>query len=53
MNETGDGENKRELRLPGLLYADYQVLSVELEDDLRAMVGHLSRFLKEQASRSM
>ena len=34
-----DGKKGRELRLPGLLYADDLVLYGESEEDLRAMVG--------------
>ena len=37
--ENGDGEVRRELILPGLLYSDDLVLCVESEEDLRAMVG--------------
>ena len=37
--ENGDGEEGREWRLPGLLYADDLVLSVESEKDLRTMVA--------------
>ena len=37
--ENGDGEEGREWRLPGLLYADDLVLCGESEEDLRAMVG--------------
>ena len=33
-------EGWRELRLPGILYADDLVLCGELEEDLRAMVGY-------------
>ena len=33
-----DGKEGRELRWPGLLYADDLVLCGELEEDLRAMV---------------
>ena len=33
-------EEEREWRLPGLLYADHLVLCGELQEDLRAMVGH-------------
>ena len=32
-------KERREGRLPGLLYADYSVLCGESEEDLRAMVG--------------
>ena len=35
----GDGEEGREWRLPGLLYADDFVLCGESEEDLRVMVG--------------
>ena len=34
-----NGEEGREWRLPGLLYADDLVLCGELKEDLRAMVG--------------
>ena len=34
--ENGDGEEGREWRLPGILYAD----AGELEEDLKAIVGH-------------
>ena len=36
--ETGDEEEGREWRLPGLLYADDLVLCGESEEDLRAIV---------------
>ena len=32
-------EDRRECRLPGLLYADDVVLCGEVEEDLRAMMG--------------
>ena len=51
-NEGGKNEDRkegRELGLPGLLYADVLVLSRELEEDLRAMVG---RGLKTYAGKS-
>ena len=38
--ETGDGEEGKEWRLPGILYADDLVLCGELEEDLKAIVGH-------------
>ena len=38
--ENGDGEEGREWRLPGLLYAGDLVLIGKLEEDLRAMVRH-------------
>ena len=37
---NGKGKEGRELRLPGLFYADNLVLFDESEEDLRAMVGH-------------
>ena len=37
--ENGDGEEGREWRLLGILYADYLVLCGEPEEDLRVMVG--------------
>ena len=37
--EYGDGEEGREWKLPGLLYADDLVLCGESEEDLRMMVG--------------
>ena len=41
--ENMDGEEGRERRLPGLLYADDLALCSEAEDDLHAMLGRLSR----------
>ena len=38
--ETGDGEEGREWRLPGILYGDDLVLCGESEGDLKAIVGH-------------
>ena len=38
-DENGEGEDEKEWRLPGLLYADGLVLCEESEEDLRAMVG--------------
>ena len=38
-DESGDGKEGREWKLPGLLYVDDLVLYGELEEDLRAMVG--------------
>ena len=38
--ENGDGEEGREWRLTGLLYAESLVVWVESEEDLAAMVGH-------------
>ena len=38
--EDGDGTEGREWRILGHLYADDLVLCGELEEDLRAMVGH-------------
>ena len=51
-------ENRRELRLPGLLYADNLVQCVELEEDLRVIVGGYAevcrrRGLKINAGKSM
>ena len=37
--ENGDGKERKEWRLPGLLYADDLVLCGESEENLRAMVG--------------
>ena len=37
--KNGDGKERRELRLPGLLYADDLILCGESEDDLKAMAG--------------
>ena len=37
--ENGDGEEGRQWRLPGLLYADDLILCGESEENLRAMVG--------------
>ena len=37
--ENGDGKEGREWRLPDLLYADDLVLCIELEEDLKVMVG--------------
>ena len=50
-------EEEREWRLPGLLYADHLVLCGELQEDLRAMVGHFvnvctRRSLKVNAGKS-
>ena len=55
--ENGDGEEGRERRLPGLLYADYLVLCGEPEEDLRVMVGRFDevcrrRCLKVNAGKS-
>ena len=55
--ENGDGEEGREWRLPGLLYADDLVLCGESEEDLRAMVGRFAevcsrRGLRVNAGRS-
>ena len=55
--ENGDGEEGREWRLPGLLYADDLVLCGESEEDLRAMVGRFAevcrrRGLKVNAGKS-
>ena len=41
-------EDRREWRLPGLLYADDLVLCGELEEDLRAMVGHFVELCKRR-----
>ena len=56
-DENGDGEEGRECRLPGLLCADDLVLCGELEEDLRAMIGHFvevcrRRGLKVDAGKS-
>ena len=40
MKEVKKGMGRRGGRLPGLLYADDLILCGELEEDLRAMVGH-------------
>ena len=50
-------EDRREWRLPGLLYADELVLCGELEEDLKAMVGRFAevcrrRGLKSNANKS-
>ena len=37
--ENGDGEERRDWRLHGLLYADDLVLRGKSEEDLKAMVG--------------
>ena len=37
--KNGDGKEGKELRWPGLLYADDLVLYGESEEDLRAMKG--------------
>ena len=39
MREVEIGMGRREVRFPGLLYADDLVLCGELEEDLRVMVG--------------
>ena len=38
-DENGDGEEGREWRLPGILYADDLVLCGKSEEDLWVMVG--------------
>ena len=38
--ESGDGEEGREWRLPGTLYADDLVLCGESEENLKAIVRH-------------
>ena len=55
--ENGDGEEGREWRLPGLLYADDLVLCGESEEDLKAIVGRFTeacrrRGLKVSAGKS-
>ena len=54
--ENGDGEEERERRLPGLLYADDLVFCRESEEDLKVMVGHFDevcrRCLKVNAGKS-
>ena len=45
--ENGDGEEGRKWRLPGLLYSDDLVLCGESDEDLRAIVGCVSRCLGE------
>ena len=39
-------EDGREWKLPGQLYADDLVLCVELEEDLRAMVGQFAELCR-------
>ena len=51
-NEGGEnvyGEEGREWRLPGLLYANDLVLHGELEEDLRAMVGRFVEVCRRRA----
>ena len=46
--ENGNGEEGREWRLPGLFYADDLVLCGELEEDLRALVGHFAEMCRRR-----
>ena len=55
--ENGEGEEKRERRLPGLFYADDLVLCDEAKEDLRTIVGRFievcrRRGLKVNADKS-
>ena len=46
--ENGDGEEVREWRLPGLLWADDLVLCGGSEEDLRAMMGHFAEVCRRR-----